>query len=135
MFMSLPKREHVPAAIDWQSGRWSMIEKPGRSAATLARIARGREQHGDRFLVAYYGSARGGRSAQRPLGTITTVDRYALIRGEEMRMLTVEEYRRCMGFPAGYRLPEKKADAVKMIGNAVCPPVAKDIIQAIKEAA
>jgi len=39
-----------------------------------------------------------------------------------------------MGFPATYRLPERTKDAVHMLGNAVCPPVARDVINAIKGA-
>src|SRR5690606_29400391 len=62
--LNLPRREYVPAAniIDFNAGRWSSIAKPGRSAATLARIESGRAVHGDRFLTAYYGNERGGRS-------------------------------------------------------------------------
>jgi DNA (cytosine-5)-methyltransferase 1 len=40
-----------------------------------------------------------------------------------------------MGFPAEYQLPEQHRLAIHMLGNAVCPPVARDIIEAIKEAA
>ena len=40
-----------------------------------------------------------------------------------------------MGFPDGYLLPERAKDAMHMLGNAVCPPVARDVIDAIREAA
>ena len=40
-----------------------------------------------------------------------------------------------MGFPDDYRLPEQHREAVHLLGNAVCPPVAADLIQAIREAA
>ena len=42
--LALPRREHVPAAsiIDFDAGRWSAVEKPGRSAATLGRVQNGR---------------------------------------------------------------------------------------------
>ena len=40
-----------------------------------------------------------------------------------------------MGFPDDYRLPKAHREAVHLLGNAVCPPVAADLIQAIREAA
>lgn len=133
----LPQREHVPAAqiIDLHAGRWSRINRPGRSTATLARIANGRAAHGDVFLTAYYGNERGGRSLHRPIGTITTRDRWAVVRGDEMRMISATECRRAMGFPEDYCLPQTHRDAVHLLGNAVCPPVAADIIRAIRAAA
>jgi DNA (cytosine-5)-methyltransferase 1 len=137
IILTLPKRDHVGAAtiIDFDAGRWSMIEREGRSAATLARVAMGRTIHGDRFLTAYYGNERGGRSLERPIGTITTRDRWAVIDGARMRMLTVEENRKAMAFPSTYVLPSRQKDAMKMLGNAVCPPVACDVIEALRAAA
>lgn len=121
------RRTHVPAsAILNGGGKWSAVAT--KCPRTVARVEHGRRQHGDRFLLAYYGSARGGRSLDRPIGTITTRDRYALVDGDRMRMLTVEEYRDAMGFPAGYALPRNRRLAKHLIGNAVCPPVARDII-------
>ena len=67
--------------------------------------------------------------------TITTRDRHAVIDGERMRMLSVPEARAAMGFPASYILPENSRTAMHMLGNAVCPPVARDVLLAIKEAA
>lgn len=135
--LKLPKKKHAPAAsiIDFSAGRWSPVNKPGRSAATLARIEHGRSKHGSRFLTPYYGSERGGRSLHRPIGTITTRDRWAVIDGDRMRMLTVDEARKAMGFPPGYKLPARQKDAMCMLGNAVVPVVAKDVINAIEQAA
>lgn len=137
--LRLPRREAVTAAnvIDFQSGNWSHVHKPGRSTRTLVRIAAGRSAHGDRFVAPYYGSGSGetGRSLHRPLGTITTRDRWAVIDGNRMRMLSADECRKAMGFPEGYLLPTTHREAVHLLGNAVCPPVARDLIQAIKEAA
>jgi len=137
LMLQLPQRQHVPAAdiIDFAAGNWSAIEKPGRAAATLSRIANGRRAHGDRFLTAYYGNELGGRSLTRPLGTITTRDRWGIVDGDRMRMLRADECRAAMGFPADYRLPQQHRTAVHLLGNAVCPPVARDVITAIREAA
>lgn len=135
----LPQRGTKTAGdvIDFDAGRWSQIEKPGRSTRTLARIAQGRKAHGERFVAPYYGSGSGetGRSLARPLGTITTRDRWAVIDGERMRMLSADECRQAMGFPAGYLLPSTHREAVHLLGNAVCPPVACDLIQALALAA
>ena len=57
------------------------------------------------------------------------------IDGERMRMITVQEARAAMGFPVDYALPENQRTAMHMLGNAVCPPVARDVIAAILEAA
>ena len=121
--------------IQFDAGRWSPINRPGRSPNTLRRINAGRTEHGERFLTSYYGQTRGGRSLSRPIGTITTRDRWAVIDGECMRMLTVPEARDAMGFPDTYRLPENKRTAMHMLGNAVCPPVSRDLIQALETAA
>lgn len=101
LLMMLPTVSHVPAAriIDSDSAPWSMVNRPGRSARTLERVANGRTIHGSRFLIAYYGSVSGGRSLSRPIGTITTRDRYAIVDGDRMRMLSAQEYRAGMGFP------------------------------------
>lgn len=135
--LRMPEREHVGASniIDFNAGRWSQIQKAGRSPRTMGRVTAGRQVFGSRFLTAYYGNEYGGRSLSRPLGTLTTKDRYAVIDGDRMRMLTVDENRRAMGFPANCKLPSKHADAIKMLGNAVVPIVARDVIQALQEAA
>jgi len=137
--LQLPRRPHRAAAeaICLTSGKWSPIERPGRSSRTLARIAAGRRAHGDRFLAPYYGSGSGetGRSLQRPIGTLTTRARWALVDGDRMRMVTAAEGRALMGFPEGYQLPANEATAWHLIGNAVAPVQAADIINAIREAA
>ncbi|EPS1221657.1 DNA cytosine methyltransferase [Burkholderia cenocepacia] len=139
LMLQLPRREHVAAArvIDFDAGKWSLINKPGRSLATLRRIANGRRAHGDRFVAPYYGSGSGetGRSLARPLGTITTRDRWAVINGDHMRMLTKEEARDAMSFPVDYILPNQHRLAMHMLGNAVPPWVARDVLNAIREAA
>ncbi len=134
--LELPRREHVAVAdvLDLDTGTWAAVDRAGRSRATLARIEAGRAAFGERFLAPYYGSGSGltGRSLARPCGTITTRDRWALVDGDRMRMLSVPEYARIMGFPAGYHVPTKpKALGVHLLGNAVCPPVVVDLLTAI----
>lgn len=135
--LDLPRRAHVGSAqiIDFDAGRWSAVDKPGRSLSTLSRITEGRKAHGERFLTAYYGNESGGRSLSRPVGTITTRDRWAVIDGDRMRMLSVDECRKAMGFPSDYQLPARAKDAMHMLGNAVVPVVACDVINALRAAA
>lgn len=131
--LRLPQRPHVPASaiLDFNAGDWTSVRRRGRSANTLRRYRNGREKHGDRFLLPYYSSARGGRSLNSPLGTVTTVERFALVDGNRMRMLLVDEYRRAMGFPDTYALPADRKMAVHLLGNAVPPPMARDVLAAI----
>ncbi|MFC3107439.1 DNA cytosine methyltransferase [Undibacterium arcticum] len=137
LMLQFPLRDRVPASsfIDFDAGKWQPIEKPGRAENTLARIVEGRRIHGHRFISSYYGNERGGRSLNRPVGTVTTRDRHAIIDGDRMRMFSAQECRAAMGFPVGYQLPKQHRLAVHMLGNAVCPPVARDVINALKEAA
>lgn len=133
-WLHAPRVAHVAASsILDVAQRWSPIEKRGRSTATLARIASGRARHGERFLIPFYSSGSGltGRSLDRPIGTVTTKDRWAIVDGDRMRILTVDEYRRAMGFPDSYVLTGSRADQVKQLGNAVCPPVARAILQEV----
>ena len=50
------------------------------------------------------------------------------------RMLTVEEIRDGMAFRPGYILLGSKRERVKMLGNAVTPPAARDLMAAVVEA-
>jgi len=137
--LELPKRAHRAAAevIDLSAGSWAAINRPGRSINTLARIAAGRRAHGSQFLAPYYGSGSGetGRSLGRPIGTLTTRARWAVINGDHMRMVLASEGRELMGFPAGYALPANEAQAWHLLGNAVVPAVATDVINALRAAA
>lgn len=137
--LKFPRREHVPASrvIDFEAGAWSPINRPGRAVNTLARIAAGRRRYGSRFLAPYYGSGSGltGRSLSRPVGTVTTKARWSVIDGDRMRMTTVRENCAFMGFPSDYQLPDNAAEALHMLGNAVCPPMATDVITAIRRTA
>lgn len=139
LYLQLPKRDHVPVSsvIDFSAGKWSPIEKPGRSPKTLARVAAGRQRFGERFVMPYYSNGSGltGRSLDRPLGTLTTNDRWAIVDGDRMRMLSKEEGRDVMSFPRRYILPTQHKLAMHMLGNAVCPRVARDVITALRAAA
>jgi DNA (cytosine-5)-methyltransferase 1 len=86
--------------------------------------------------MVYYGSdgAGGFQTLDRPLRTVTTIDRFAYVRpngdGHEIRMLQPLELAAAMGFPTTHLWPvSSRRDKIRLIGNAVCPPVMAAIIQ------
>lgn len=126
------RREHLPAEplIAWDHQTWRRIDA-SLANATRERIAHGRKHFGARFLISYYGNTRTARSLRRPIGTITTKDRWAVIDGDRMRMLNVDESRAAMGFRKDYRLPVSSTLAKHMLGNAVAPPMVTEILKEI----
>jgi len=137
LHLNLPKLEHKPATsfIDLNAGNWSLVNKPKRSPATLRRVANGREQLGDTFVMSYYGNTHIGRDISRPIGTITTKDRWAIVHGDKMRMLTANENMLAMSFPESTKRPSSHKLTVHMAGNAVPPVAAMRIIESLKSAA
>lgn len=108
------------------------------STKTLERIQRGIDALGEGvdFLVVYYSSDRAGgwQTLDRPLRTLTTLDRFGLVRWEQgrptFRMLQVPELRRAMGYPDHANLDiGSRRDKIKMLGNGVCPPVMKAVVE------
>lgn len=131
------------------------------------------------LVMPYYSGATTAKTTDEPIGTLTTVDRYALITrhnssrgdGAEMttpaseylrtltttaqqsvvtpgdidaaearvddclfRMLEPHEVAAGMAFPADYRWHGTRRERVKLAGNAVTPPAARDLIAAVVEA-
>lgn len=119
--------------------KWTPLNKPGRAKPTLERAERGFTALGkDKpFLLVYYGSdgSGGWQRLNRPLRTITTVDRFALVKpdpqhGHVMRMLQVPELQAAMGMPPSMSFKTgSRRERIKMIGNAVCPPVMKQVVK------
>jgi DNA (cytosine-5)-methyltransferase 1 len=108
--------------------------------ATIQRIKRGRARAGggEDFIIVYYGSdaAGGWQALDRPLRTLTTLDRFGLVSGvgraTTLRMLQVPELKRAMGFPNNFVLDRgSRRDRIRMIGNAVSPPVMKAVIETL----
>ena len=58
-----------------------------------------------------------------------------MIDGDRMRMLQVSEAKAAMGFRSTYVLPGAKKPAMHMLGNAVPPIVAADVLEALRVAA
>lgn len=136
LILESPKLEPVPFAdcIDHSVDTWAPVS--GKPPAVKGRVAKGRRSFPRGMFVTQHVTGHPGRSIERPLATITTKHQLALVRegrwGDEMRMLTVDELRCAMGFPDDYWLPKDRVcDSVKLLGNAVCPPVARELVQQV----
>lgn len=97
------------------------------------------------FLLAYYGSSV-GQTLDKPLGTVTTRDRFGLvtIQGQDyqivdigMRMLEPHELFAAQGFPKEYIIDRDangkkypKTAQVARCGNSVPPPFAEHLVRA-----
>ena len=114
---------------------------------TITTAHRGEHAVAIPFLTKYYGTG-GATSADEPIDTVTTRDRFGLamvslietmkelgVVDIGFRMLDVDELARAQGFPEGYYLHGTRAEQVKQVGNAVCPPVARALCETITEAA
>lgn len=137
LVLEQPRVPHRGAglALDLLGGTWHPWAS--YAPASVARIRDAVRAQGPVCLVPYYGSAssHAGRSLSRPVGTLTTRDRYVVVVNDEARVLTVEEQLALSGFPRGYPLTGTRRDRVAQIGNAVCPPVAEWIGRQIARAA
>ena len=144
----------VPSGGTWHE-RAHPVDDPMRTVTT-------RENHG--LLVPYYSASETAKPTTQPIGTLTTVDRYALVtlRGTNtpkpvsdpldtvtasgnhhglmsvteddvmacrFRMLEPHEIASGMSFPHDYRWLGTKRERVRLAGNAVTPPAARDLVQ------
>jgi DNA (cytosine-5)-methyltransferase 1 len=117
----------------------SPLRTEKRATATLERADRAISTLGSRpFLLVYYGTDKAGgwQSLSRTLRTITTLDRFALVKPEKgrhvMRMLQVPELKRAMGLPKVFDLGTgNRRQRIHLIGNAVCPPVMRSIVRSL----
>ena len=125
-------------------GIWAAndLYREGRAAATIERAETGIRElgRGKDFLVVYYGTDRAGgwQSLDRPLRTLTTLDRFGLVQWERntptLRMLQVPEIKRAMGLPPSFRLERgTRRDKVKLLGNGVCAPVMEMVVRSLTQ--
>jgi DNA (cytosine-5)-methyltransferase 1 len=152
----LADRERMPRRIPRKRGkprsarrildpdeRWTSrpLRSEQRAQATIERAERAIATLGARqpFLIVYYGSdgAGGWQPLNRPLRTVTTLDRFGLVTWQDetpmLRMLQVSELTRAMGFGDDYVLDAvtQRRDRIKILGNGVPPPVMQAIVQTL----
>lgn len=102
------------------------------------------------FLTAFYGNEKDGNSVNEPLRTIPTRDRFGLVTvGQQQyqiadigfRMLQPVELFKAQGFPdsyifekgldeAGNEIKLTKTEQTRMVGNSVCPQLARALVEA-----
>lgn len=149
-------------------GTWHEDAYPTDAAM---RTVTTRENHG--LLVPYYSASETAKPTSEPVGTLTTVNRYALVmrnntpRGDAgqmvtpaheplrtvtasgtqsllepttidpndctFRMLEPHEIAAGMAFPHTYLWEGTKRERVRLAGNAVTPPAARDIVSILAE--
>lgn len=100
------------------------------------------------FLTAFYGNEKDGNAISEPLRTIPTRDRFGLVTIDKQdyqitdigfRMLQPVELFKAQGFPDSYiftnGIDEKgenikltKTEQTRMVGNSVCPQLAKALV-------
>ena len=118
----------------------SLLKTKQRAEATIKRAERAIAAIGPQkpFLIVYYSSdgPGGWQPLDVPLRTVTTVDWFALVKtgrnGHVMRMLQVGELKAAMGFPDEFKIDHGiRREKIRMLGNAVCPPVMEAIIRSL----
>ncbi len=120
--------------LDDEGSGWKPVRT--KSAKVRQRVARSRKRHGDVFMTQHVRDHM-GRSLDQPLPTITTGDQMAIVRGGEMRPLTVRETLRGQGLPDDYLdgVDMRRRDAITLIGNAVAVQAAEGLCSAVMAAA
>jgi len=106
------------------------------TAGVRSRVCRGRERHGVRFLTQHV-TGHPGVPLHEPIRTITTAaQHWNLVDGDRYRPLAPRELARASGFPDTFAWDESLsiADVTKGIGNAVCPPVGREVVSAVLDA-
>lgn len=112
------------------------VAEPARTLTTAGHQSLITWEH---LLVPYYGTGT-ARTVAEPVGTLSTRDRYALVRGHVdtddvlFRMLEPHEIGRAMSFADRYVVLGSKRERVRQYGNAVTPNAAEVILCALVEA-
>lgn len=134
------RRHRAASEAIWLDGPWESkpLRIDTRALPTLERADRAIQAlgRGVPFLIVYYGSdgAGGWQSLDRPLRTLTTLDRFGLVTWRDgepwLRMLQVDELKKAMGFSEAYGFNYgTRRDRIKMLGNGVAPPVMEAVVR------
>ncbi|MCB9839017.1 MAG: DNA cytosine methyltransferase [Phycisphaeraceae bacterium] len=134
------RRDVTDVLDDRRQYQYTPLRQPSRARATLERAERAFATIGASrpFLIVYYGSdgSGGWQRLDVPLRTVTTIDRFALVRprkkGHVMRMLQPTELKRAMGMPGCFFTDlGSRRESIRAIGNAVCPPVMRAAVRSL----
>ena len=118
------------SCIDETANGWRPVSEA--TVGVKARVNKGRGNHGDEFLSQWV-TGHPGVSLNEPIRTITgAVNHWNLVRGDQYRPLTTRELARGMGFPESYEFPQATKKQLTLgLGNAVCPPVAREVVSQV----
>lgn len=134
--LKLANETMVPARtivdLSEEGYEWDLVSS--RVPATQRRVANGHKSFGEAFLDAAYGSSRNGHSLDKPLCTITCVNKHSLVIGDKIRPLTCQELAAAQTFNEDYIWPSSKVATKTMIGNAVPPKMAQKVTEAVLRA-
>ena len=131
----LPKIEfdepdYIPNFLDvMEETDEGWVEEKDWCKGDQVRIKAAREKQKSRTFLTQQVTNHKGVPLDQPIRTITTMDHWKVVDGDRCRKLTITELKRCMGFPDDYILPESRTKQIQLLGNAVCPPVMRDILQ------
>ena len=89
------------------------------------------------FVTSYYGTSKGAKSVEDPLGTVTAKGRFGLVvptrMGIRFRMLKPHELAAAMGLE-GYEFCGTQTDQIRQIGNAVAMRTARALCGNVMDA-
>jgi DNA (cytosine-5)-methyltransferase 1 len=124
--------------IDWNAGKWRPISSAPTANARKCYTAASRHGRAAVQLVSLSTKAKAatGLSVDEPLRTLTTKDQWRAVKGDMYRAFTAREYARGQGFPDTYGWPDdaKRTDVIKGVGNAVPPPLARELVRQVSAA-
>ncbi|OZE77175.1 DNA methyltransferase [Rhodococcus sp. 15-649-2-2] len=106
----------------------------------LATVTASGNHHG--LVTAFYGKGSNTSPTSKSLPTVTTTERHGLLEAERptididdvrFRMLEPREIVAAMDFPSEYIVLGTRREQVRMAGNAVTPPAARDLVAVVAE--
>lgn len=120
--------------IDLGAPGWRPVRNA--SPGAQARIARGRQRCGRRFLSQHV-TNHPGVPLDEPIRTITTQNHWVLVDGDAYRPLIDRELARGMSFPDTFAWPDglSRVDVITGLGNAVPPLMAEEVVRAVVRSA
>lgn len=126
-------RPAISSCIAAESSDWRPIHTA--SAGARVRMRAAQRLHGH-LVLSQHVTGHTGVPLSEPIRTITGQDHWILANHNLYRPLSLRELAAAMGFPPDYQLPQAtRADSILGLGNAVCPPVARDLVRAVMEQA
>lgn len=125
---------HARSFVDVRRGVWRPVKDTAPGVRQRCMTGRANIPNGP--FITHSVTGHPGRLMDRPLGTVTTVPGHWGVvrpgpRGDEYRLLTLDELRAAMGFRRDYWLPRTQKVATRLLGNAVPPPLGAAVLRQV----